>query len=761
MNRKSFISIIWILLFVAGFQTSGQVFLNDQIATILEYHNRNDYGEHVYIDMDRDLCFSGDELRFSIFLTESKYNLPQAQSRIVSVELLDPTNQPLVREKFTINESAGAGVLRIPENIATGNYTLRAYTNWMRNRRPEYYYHGTITIINPERPPIQAFNGQTEPLKVTVHPEGGHLIPDFTNRVAIRMLNKFNRPFTDQCYIVSAAHDTISRVKLNDQGIGLFNITPVSENTYGVFLGDSLYPLPQPNPGSVGLKVEQDNKKIAVQLFNLTTAGVDHPLHLLLHHHGNVLQYEMITPEKDRIEKTFRTTELPGGISEVVLLDHEHHLLASRLVGIKPEESNRLSISGDGSAGKRQPVNLKVETDPDALVAVSVYLPADSLAEENQAEKALMVNADAGAWIKSYPGDAALILAGQGNAGYAAITAEPVNDYPAEIRTDFISGMLLNGSRTNASDFNLYMANVGRNTDIEHVKFRPDGSFIISPVRYADPSQIVFINDSLKKLNIQIHTEFSNEFSTYATPKPNPVTFTTRNFNKLLVAHQINKIYRQRDTVQPDKTPYKFYGRSDEYIELKDYIELPVMEEFFRELFRYIVFTREKGKLKLNVLSKYNNRILGPEPMYLIDGIPVFDTKTILDLDPATIKSIRIKANRYIYGSTFMDGIIDIESYEGNASVLDLEDKIATYLYEPASSVSSSKINHVNHPVVARGHSDQRPVICWEPARPVGNDGRQEYSFVTSDITGTFRIKVTSISQDGVISQEFRTLTVE
>ncbi len=747
---------------MAGFKTSGQVFLNDQIATILDYHNRNGYGEHVYLDMDRDLWFSGDDIRFSIFLTESKYHVPQALSRIVSVELLDPTNQPLVREKFIIDESAGAGIIHIPENLATGNYTLRAYTNWMRNGRPEYYYHGTVTIVNPERPPVHSYKGQTKPLKVNFQPEGGYLIPDFTNRVAIRVLNKFNRSFINHCYVVSSTGDTIARVELDDQGCGLFSLTPGTEVTYGVFLGDSLYTLPKPSPNSAGMKVDQINNKTVVQLYNLTEAGDDRPLHLLLHHHGDVIQYEMFVPGKDRIEKTFVTNELPGGISEIVLLDHNYHPLASRLVNIESQKTERLTIQpGEKSAGKRQPVKLEVETDPGALVSIAVYLPADSLAEKNQAEKILSLNADAGAWIKANPTDAALILAGAGNAGYSAITAEPVTDYPPEIRSDFISGMLMNGSKKAASDYHLYMATVGRNTDIESVKFRPDGSFIISPVRQADPSQIVFINDSLKKLNIQIHTEFSNIFSTYSTPDPDPWVFRTENFNKLMIASQVKNIYSQTDTIQPHKTTYKFYGRPDEQIDLKDYIELPVMEEFFRELFRYIVFTREKGELKLNILSKYNNRILGPDPMYLVDGIPVFDTKTILDLDPEAIRRIQIKANRYIYGGTVMDGIIDIESYEGNAAVLDLEDKIATYVYEPARNIATSEISRVNNPDTATGQSDQRPVICWEPARRAGQDGKLEYSFTTSDITGTFRIKVTSISPGGKIRQEYDTITVE
>ena len=108
-----------------------------------------------------------------------------------------------------------------------------------------------------------------------------------------------------------------------------------------------------------------------------------------------------------------------------------------------------------------------------------------------------------------------------------------------------------------------------------------------------------------------------------------------------------------------------------------------------------------------------------------------------------------------------MDGIIDIESYEGNAAVLDLEDKIATYVYEPARNIATSEISRVNNPDTATGQSDQRPVICWEPARRAGQDGKLEYSFTTSDITGTFRIKVTSISPGGKIRQEYDTITVE
>jgi len=761
MNSLRKISRLLILLFIANSTVSAQVFLNNQIAAILDYHNRNGYGERVFLDMDRDLWFAGDEMRFSIFLAESKYLVPDAQSKIVSVELLDPSNQPLIREKFSIEGSGGAGILTLPRQLISGNYTIRAYTNWMRNDGPDVYFHETVTIMNPQRPPEYVYGGRTAPLKVFIEPEGGNLISGERNRVAVRLLNRFNRPFTDHCSLLTIGNDTIGRIQLDQNGIGEFYLTPQPGKSYVISVGDSLYTLPPASQDLPGIRITASGDQLLVQLVNRSNEHSLRGVHLFLHQHGDVYLYEKPDLSSDSIMFRFNKSALPGGISEVVLADSGFRVLASRLVWSDRIKHDRIGILPDpGTTGKREKVGLHLEAAPGSLVSVKVYLPAGDAPKQVSASNVLHINSDGGPWMSASPSDAELILAGSGNSGYSTLTSDKSHDYPPEIRSDFISGKLLNGTGNHAADFTLYMANVGENVDIETIDFRKDGSFILSPYPKADPSQIVFINDSLEKLNIQIHTEFSNEFTTFTTPTPDFKALTSGNFDKLLIASQLRRIYDQKDTVNPASTTFKFYGNPDESHLLSDYIELPVMEEFFRELFRYIVFTREEGNLKINVLSKYTNRILGPDPMYLVDGIPVFDTKTILDLDPATIKSIHIKANKYIYGRTTMDGIVDIESYAGDASVLDLDDKIASYVYEPVENITGREIERMNFPALRPGISDQRTVICWQPALRVGDDGTLDVHFMSSDITGTYHVEVTAISPEGVVSEASDALIV-
>jgi len=115
---------------------------------------------------------------------------------------------------------------------------------------------------------------------------------------------------------------------------------------------------------------------------------------------------------------------------------------------------------------------------------------------------------------------------------------------------------------------------------------------------------------------------------------------------------------------------FPFYGESDHEIFMRNYVKLPVMEEVFRELGKRIFLSRLEGKYKVHILDIETNRIIGDHPFYFIDGIPFFDSEKLLGLDPSLIESISLKSRKYFMGGLVMDGIIDIRSKKGDATLV-------------------------------------------------------------------------------------------
>lgn len=106
--------------------------------------------EKVVLTTDRTIYFSGELiwLKASSTLSTSTDSL----SRVMYVELLDKKAKPVVQQKFQIISGISSGLMNVPEDIITGNYYIRAYTQYMRNFDKALFYTTELTIINPDLP---------------------------------------------------------------------------------------------------------------------------------------------------------------------------------------------------------------------------------------------------------------------------------------------------------------------------------------------------------------------------------------------------------------------------------------------------------------------------------------------------------------------------------------------------------------------------------------------------------------------------------
>lgn len=107
------------------------------------------YRENLILNTDRTIYITGEKVWFDVITLNSRTNAPASNSKVVYVEFLDKNNFPLKQLKVAIENFSGASVFNIPENLASGNYVIRAYTNWMQNWQADQFCHKTITVVNP------------------------------------------------------------------------------------------------------------------------------------------------------------------------------------------------------------------------------------------------------------------------------------------------------------------------------------------------------------------------------------------------------------------------------------------------------------------------------------------------------------------------------------------------------------------------------------------------------------------------------------
>ena len=104
--------------------------------------------EHVTLQLDRNVCLAGETIWFKAWCFLDG-QLEQEMSKVLYVEIFDETQEAIVQEKYLLTDNKAAGSIRIPEDVASKYYFLRAYTRYMRNFSSTNFHYQQIIIVNP------------------------------------------------------------------------------------------------------------------------------------------------------------------------------------------------------------------------------------------------------------------------------------------------------------------------------------------------------------------------------------------------------------------------------------------------------------------------------------------------------------------------------------------------------------------------------------------------------------------------------------
>jgi hypothetical protein len=146
VNLLPALSIRILILFT--FLFGGQLF-SQQPANDTKDSDIKNYKEEVFVRTDRDIYISGEEVWFKVYTLDGLTHIPDDLSKVVYLELLDKNNFPLRQVKVKTEKNSGYASFTLPDNISSGNYLIRAYTNWMKNFSTDEFFYRTISVINP------------------------------------------------------------------------------------------------------------------------------------------------------------------------------------------------------------------------------------------------------------------------------------------------------------------------------------------------------------------------------------------------------------------------------------------------------------------------------------------------------------------------------------------------------------------------------------------------------------------------------------
>ena len=159
--------------------------------------------------------------------------------------------------------------------------------------------------------------------------------------------------------------------------------------------------------------------------------------------------------------------------------------------------------------------------------------------------------------------------------------------------------------------------------------------------------------------------------------------------------------------------------------------------------------TRQKqGKQSIHVRVYDDNVETGLKSLLLIDGLFIQDHNTVVEAKAAKIKKISVVSEQYLYGSEVFEGIIAMESFDGDfiESLPQLKGQ-ETQLFRPEAQKEYYRQDY-KYPERYKRIPDFRTQLVWEPEFDLTKKNT-EYSFYTSDVSGSYEVIIEGFNKKG------------
>jgi hypothetical protein len=131
---------------------------------------------------------------FKVYVVDRNSNKPSDLSKVAYIELTDRDNEKVLKVKIPLVDGMGDGTFFFPTSLRSGTYNVVAYTRWMGNFSPDFYFQQEIKLVNPFVVPAVARTARPA-YDIQFFPEGGNLVTGLKNNLAFRVVGKNGKGF--------------------------------------------------------------------------------------------------------------------------------------------------------------------------------------------------------------------------------------------------------------------------------------------------------------------------------------------------------------------------------------------------------------------------------------------------------------------------------------------------------------------------------------------------------------------------------------
>lgn len=266
------INLIFLLITLSAFSTNKKIVFNNN-----GFYKASISKEKIYIHFDKTFYNQGESIWYKIYLVDAINHVPQTLSKVVYVELINPNHEIVESKTIEISDGVGKGDFKLSSESANGIYTIRAYTNFMRNFDDSYFFTKQIPVntLNTN----SSLESNLESSLISFTAEGGNLVSGFLNRIVAKATNSLGNGNMVTGDVFDDTNKKILNFKTSKLGLSSFQFIPQKGRAYTAIINHNgekhTYPLPQVKNIGTTFRVDKTYHGYRVNVYSSLPNGVE------------------------------------------------------------------------------------------------------------------------------------------------------------------------------------------------------------------------------------------------------------------------------------------------------------------------------------------------------------------------------------------------------------------------------------------------------------------------------------------------------
>ncbi|NJN50021.1 MAG: hypothetical protein HC798_01535 [Polaribacter sp.] len=124
---------------------------NSDINAAFENYTKN-FQEVVHVHLNKSSFVVGEDIGFTAYVFNKNDKSLSKETENLYCVITDENDKIIKSQLLKVTNGIASGTFKLDDDLASSNYTFKAYTNWMRNFKHNNTFVENFKIINPKKP---------------------------------------------------------------------------------------------------------------------------------------------------------------------------------------------------------------------------------------------------------------------------------------------------------------------------------------------------------------------------------------------------------------------------------------------------------------------------------------------------------------------------------------------------------------------------------------------------------------------------------